>query len=148
MLAEFAAKFYPTALVKMRVSLGRIPPELITPGMSELDIALAGRFRRWADMVIITNDSLIVVEGMMMANPGKLSQLELYLSLIPFTPELLPYRSLPLQGMLVYVVEDPMLVKMAREKGFRAIQFIPSFWEEWKAAVPPRWSHPKRWELD
>lgn len=148
MLSEWAAKFFPNAIVKERVSLGRIPAELMKPAMTELDLALAGRFRRWADMVIIEDTSMKVVEGMIVASPGKVGQLELYLELVPATPELLPYKNCTLEAILVYCVEDPMVNYMARKKGFRVWQFIPSFYDLWKASIPPRWSHPKRWELE
>lgn len=147
MLSEYAAKFYRDWEVRFRVRLGRVPPELTKEGQTAMENILSGNWRRWADLVAIRDHEIHVIEGMIKAQPGKVSQLELYLSLLPYTPELEEFKTYTLVGELVYCVEDVQLIALARAKGIRCVQFVPSWIDQWKAAIPAGWSSPRRFEL-
>jgi hypothetical protein len=132
LLAEYVAATWPNALVKLHCRLG--PPVTNESGQfasaQELNL-LGGAFRRWADAVIVEPTRLIVLEAKMVGTPAVIGQLELYLELVPRTPELAGYLDRPLVGMIVFGVEDPATSALARRRGYTVATFRPAWFDEW-----------------
>jgi len=138
MVSEFLAKYYPDYPYKMRVRLGSIHPDLAPEQLSDAEKRLVGVTRRWADCIVVMPDRLVLIEVAIRPSPGDISQLELYELLVPHTPELAEYASLPIEKLLVYAIEDPLVVAMARDRGIKAIYFKPDWVDEYLKLLYPR----------
>lgn len=138
MIAEWLGQTFPGAEYRTMVRLGRIQPRLANGTYTEDEERMLGVHRRYADAVVILPDRLLLVEAVMRADPGKLAVLELYEMLIPQTPELQQYANLPIKKVLLYAIEDPVLVELARRKDILAVRFTPSFFDTWFAQLKAR----------
>lgn len=125
MLAEYLQLKYSKHLYQTRVRLGSIPKELILEGMTPVEIRMAGNWRRWVDALVFKPDELVIIEAAIKPQPGDISQLKLYARLLPHTPELLPYLGRPLACELVYAIEDPVVLQMARDENIRVVYYKP-----------------------
>lgn len=121
-----------------RVRLGTPTPSTPTADMTVEERAMVGSWRRWADAIILEDDQVTLVEAAIRPQPGKISQLELYAMLFPHTPELAPWRSLPLHLLLLYAIEDPATTMLARQKGIKAVQYQPSWLPAYMQLLLPR----------
>jgi len=74
----------------------------------------------------------------MRAEPGIVTLLVLYRRLFRETPDLRERWDLPLEMMLVYAIEDPVTIEMAREAQIRAVQYQPTWLDSWLASVSVR----------
>ena len=138
MLAEWLAKTQTGKRWQMRVRLGSPKGQVPRPEMSEEERAMVGVWRRWADAVILEQDRVTLVESAIRPQPGKISQLELYRLLLPHTPELKPWSHLPIDMVLLYAIEDPATIYLARQKGIKCIEYKPSWLPAYLAALMPR----------
>jgi len=135
---------YPDDYAIFRVSLGRIetktPVEELEPG----ELELLGRYRRWADAIVIKPEKLILIEGAIRPALGDVSTILGYSRLIPLTPELEPYKELPRQLELVGAIYDPVVDLLCRESGIRYIQFTTTEVEQYLKQIPYRHRQPPR----
>lgn len=145
MLAEYVSTHFPTTRVIQRVRLGPITSALPDPTLTEAETRLIGAaWRRWADAVLITEETLTVVEAALMADPGDISRMQVYLALVPSTPELAPYMGRVIRGLLVWAVDDPFSRGVAVRAGLQVVIFKPSNFREWiegkraRDKTPPR----------
>jgi len=106
--------------------------------MTAEERAMIGAWRRWADAIILEEDKVTIVEAAIRPNPGKISQLELYKLLFPQTPELRAWRALKIEMLLLYAIEDPATIFLAREKGIRCIEYKPLWLPEYLRILMPR----------
>jgi hypothetical protein len=132
LLGEYVAATWPNGHVMMHKRLG--PPITNDSGQfasaEELDL-VGGAFRRWADAVIIEQTRLIVLEAKMVLHPAVIGQLELYLELVPKTPELAEYSQLPAVGAIVCGVSDPATAQLAARRGYTVTTYRPTWFDEW-----------------
>lgn len=138
MLAEWVAKTQAGSRVLQRVRLGSPTPSVSRPEMSPEEQAMVGAWRRWADAVILTDKDVTIVEAAIRPDPGKISQLELYAMLFPHTPELEAWHGLPLHLVLLYAIEDPATILLARNKGILCIEYKPLWLPAYMEALMPR----------
>ena len=138
LLSEFFAREYPTTPVATRVRLGSIEPELVTESLSEPERRMIRVFKRWADGLIFLPDKTIIVEAKIRLDPGVISKLEIYRRLFFETPEYKDRWTLPVELMLVFAIEDPVTIELAREKGIRCIPFRPEWVPEYLRLLTPR----------
>ena len=138
MVAEWLAKTFPGDPYMTRVRLGT--PRSSTPrqDMTPEELAMVGVWRRWADAVVILRDRILLIEAAIRPNPGKIGQLELYALLLPHTPEFFKYSALPVELCLLYAIEDPAVLFLARRKGIRCIEYKPSWLPDYMALLQPR----------
>jgi hypothetical protein len=127
MVTEYLTKAYPRDFWATRVRLGTPHPELLTPGLTEAEQRAVGAWRRWADAVIVQKDRVTILEAAIRPDPGDVSKLELYKRLLPVTPEYRAHREKPVELILLYAIEDPATILMARENGIRCIEYKPSW---------------------
>jgi hypothetical protein len=144
MIGEWLGQTFPQAPYKTQCRLGKIQPRLPNGTFGPDEEAMLGRWRRYVDAVVFLEDRLLLVEAVMKADPGKVSILELYEMLVPDTPELQPYKDLPIQKVLLFAIEDPWLTKLCERKGILAVHFVPSNFEQWYEKLPQRARRPSR----
>ena len=142
MVSEFLAANYAGCQCMTRVRLGSIHPELKADSLSDSEKSMVGLFRRWADAIVIMPDRLVLIEAAIRPQPGDISQLQLYARLIPTTPELSAYKDLPIEKVLVYALEDPVLRTLATESSIRYIYFHPDWISDYLAILYPREQRP------
>ena len=138
MLAEFLAENYPGDEYRVRVRLGKIQPRIEGKFITEEERLNLGVFRRWADAIVIKPDRLILIEAKIRPQPGVISQLQLYARLVPNTPELQDFLDRPLEMLLIYAIQDDLLIEMAREAGIKSISYRPEWIDEYIAELYPR----------
>ena len=144
LLNEWIDRFHSDKHVLTRVRLGAIRPELNLEGLTSSDLMMLGLHRRWADALIIEQHSKTVVEAKIVAQPVAVAQLELYAALINDTPELAEYRKLQTKLLLLCAVEDPVLTKIARDKGIEVSVYTPSWLNEYFSLLRARERRPPR----
>ena len=137
MVSEYLVKFYPAAPFRTRVRLGQLHPSLQPELLDSADAAFAGVGRRWADALVILKDQLILIEAAILADPGDISKLILYKSLLPHTPELSEYINYNIEMQLVYAIEDPLIVTLARASGIKPVFFQPDWIAEYIKTLMP-----------
>lgn len=138
MLSEFLAENYPGDDYRTRIRLGKIQPRIEGTFLTEEERLHLGVFRRWADALVIQPDRLILIEAKIRPQPGVISQLQLYKRLVPNTPELQRFLDRPLEMLLVYAIQDALLIEMAREAGIKCIHYRPEWIDEYIAELYPR----------
>lgn len=142
LLAEYLDSHYAKYPHRQHVRLGQIPPELILPDMSPAEIPLAGQWRKWADGVVIKPKKVIIIEAAIVPKASDISELKMYKSLFKQTPEFRQYRDLPVRMELVYVVNDPIILDIARRQKVRAVHFEPSWMDDHLQTLKPRKRRP------
>ena len=138
MAAAYLAERFPQAITLTRVRLGSIPTTELLPLLEDHEVRMMSVFRRWADAIAITSDTLYLMEMAIRPNPGKISQIQLYRRLLPHTSELQQYLPREIAMQLVYAVEDPVIVIMAREAGIQPVFFRTPAVEEYLKIIFPR----------
>lgn len=138
LVSEFLAENYPDHTTQTRIRLGSIPEGLNPDNFSGGELRALGVWRRWADAIVFMPDRLILIEAAIRPSPGDISQLELYEHLLPKTPELAEHKGKPIEKLLLYALEDPVIVAMARERGIRVVYFHPDWVDEYLAILYPR----------
>jgi hypothetical protein len=127
MVSEYLVKKYSGYRSMTRVRLGALHPELLSPDLSEEEKNMLTVWRRWADAIVITPTTMILIEAAILPDPGDISKLDLYAALLPHTPEFAEYKSFPIVKELVIAIEDPLLVKLAHDSGIRVVVFSPGW---------------------
>lgn len=131
MISEWVAKTFPNTRWQTNVRLGKPQPRGPDGLYSRDELVLLGCWRRRVDAIVYLPDRLLLVEAILRADPGKITVLKLYEKLVPQTPELAEFRDLPIQKVLLYCIEDPVLNVLAREEDILPIQYVPSFFDKW-----------------
>jgi len=148
LVSEFTVKFYEGYEVRFQVSIGATPRRLMGRFMTEATERLVGKFRRWADALVLLPDRVVLIEGKIVPQPGVISQLDLYERLIPKTPELQEHSHKPVEKLLVCAIEDPVVTQMAREQNIRVVVFRPKWIDDYLEIIPPREGTPTPGELE
>lgn len=138
MVGEWVSQTFPHARYQTQVRLGRIQPRNSDGKFSPGEKRMLGLWRRRIDCVVFLQDRLLLVEAILRAQPGKITVLKLYEKLVSQTPELSEFHHLPIQKVLLYAIEDPVLLDLAREEGILPIRFVPRWYDEWLATLRPR----------
>lgn len=108
----------------------RLGPTPLLPGyltVSPAVAAMLARANRYADLVGATSTQILVVEAKMVAIPGAISQLTHYINLVYSSPIRTTYPFLPVQGVLVWAVDDPIVHQEAVAAGLRVDVFAPQW---------------------
>ena len=138
MLGEWLEKTYPDKNYYTRVRLGRPPAVAFGEPLPPEELAMLGVWRRWADAVVVLPDRLVLVEAAIRPDPGDISKLQLYASLLPHTPEFRQEKDKPIELVLLYSLVDPILVKLAREQGIKVVYYQPSWLQAYLDILYPR----------
>jgi len=138
LLQEFLRKEYPTTPYATNVRLGAIPAELFSRPLTPAQARQLSRLKRFCDAVVFLPGKSIILEAKMRCHPGIVTMLELYKKLFQETPDLKERWEVPIELMLVYAIEDPVTVQLAREHGVRVIQHVPTWLDEYLKSIAPR----------
>jgi hypothetical protein len=139
LVAEYAARTWPEGGYWTNFRLG--PPIVRDAGRfaSDAEARMASQaFRRWVDLLVVEPHRLIVCEAKIVAAPGALAQIEVYLDLVAATPELAPYSDRPAVGMFLCAVPDPTVTALATRKGFEVVVFHPPWVDEFMLILERR----------
>lgn len=138
LISEYIAMQFPECRTAQRVRVGKIPAVLGIPGLTPAEQRVAGVWRRWVDAVVWTPKRIIIIEATVYPDPGKVSQLDLYLRLFPQTAEFAEDLHTPLHGRLLFAIDDPTVRALARERGFSFVVYRPRWVEAYLAEQAPR----------
>jgi len=138
MVNEWLAKTQSGKKTMTRVRLGSPKSAIPRADLAPEEAAMIGSWRRWADAIILEEDRVTLIEAAIRPNPGKISQLELYKMLMPVTPELRAWKGLPIDMILLYAIEDPATIYLARSKGIKCIEYKPTWLPAYLEALMPR----------
>jgi hypothetical protein len=138
LVSQYVAENYPTGRVMFQQRVGPIPPTVNESGLTRGQKLALGSFRRVADAVIILPNKLLIIEGYVHVQLGKLSQLLTYIELLPMTPELGAFASLPVEAMLLGAQRDPIMDQMAAKFGIKMVIFQPQWVKDYLLTVDSR----------
>lgn len=119
LVAEYVGVTYPTSLQWRNVRLGEIK--------NQQDGKMYAFLRRWADAIVITMDEVVIIEGKVKPAPGVISQLQLYMTLFPKTPEYTNYRNWNIRGEIVCALNDEEVENLAKKAGLNYVIYEPTF---------------------
>jgi len=136
--SEYVRTYHWRARCLTRVRLGKYPSELLKYVEAGEEMRMITVWRRWADAIAIYPDRAIIIECAIRPNPGKIAQLKLYGMLFHQTPEFESIKHLPVELELVYAIEDPATVELARSEGIRTVYFKPAWVESYINLLYPR----------
>lgn len=131
MVREFANKRYLNYLKWFRHEVGPYNPNDPVQKYSQL--------RRFCDLIIDVNDTLLIVEAKMKPSAGAISQLQTYMHLVKETPDLEYYADKPVVGMILTTWEDAAIKKVANQWGMLYEVYVPSFFDEWQKVMIERY---------
>lgn len=138
LVSEYIVKYYPNSQHFTRVRLGALHPSLLPSGLSAEEKRMLTVWKRWADAIVITRTRIILIEGAILPDPGDISKLLLYESLLRYTPEFQAYMDRSIEKQLVVSVEDPLLTRIARDSGIKVIAFAPEWISEYVRSLAGR----------
>jgi len=124
LIYEWVRENYPTDPQWMRQRIGPIPG---TPAE-----AIYKGLRRWVDLIILHDDTIILVEAKMRPMPEGVAELELYNKLFPKTPEFSRFKDLPRKLIYLTTAYDEIIDDMCKEKGIELVVFRPEWVIEWE----------------
>ncbi len=124
---EYVEKKYTERVaVFYNMAIGPAPEEL-TRLYPEVPLEAFRRWRFWIDAVVILRDRLVLIEGKLRAAQEGLGQMLFYQWLLPQTPELAPYRTLPVEMVLVVPRPDPRVIQFANGVGITVDVYQPEW---------------------
>jgi len=144
LISEWVSRTFPDVRFSTNFRLGPIQPRAPDGTYDADELKALGVWRRRIDAVVYLEDRLLLVEAILRADPGKLAVLELYEKLVPQTPELVEFNHLPIQKVLLFCIEDPIITILAKQKDILAIQYVPSFFNEWFKLLRERSKRPSQ----
>jgi hypothetical protein len=136
--SEYVSMYHSKARILTRVRLGPFPSELLKFVSVEEESKMITVWRRWADAIAIYPDKVVIIETAIRPNPGKIMQLLLYKDLFYKTPEFDSIKHLPVELELVYAIEDPATIELAKKYNIKTIYFKPAWIEEYINILYPR----------
>jgi len=126
----YVAKTYPKAQVRLRCPLGPVPDalkDLHGPGKA------AAVYRPWrpeVDALVITDVAVTLIEAKIQKYMDGLSKLPVYRDLIPTTPELVEYRHLSVNMVLLLPAQVDWVEAAAKKSGVKVVVEAPDFIKE------------------
>jgi len=120
-VAAYVATFYPGERAMLDFRLGTIETDLEPEGLTPEELNIIGATRRFADAVVIRSNEVVLIETAIRPTLGKVSTLHGYGRLARVTPELAPFRDLPLRLELVGCIYDPVLDQLCREQNIKYV---------------------------
>lgn len=131
LVGEWLAEFHAGSYYQTRVRLGSLPLGTNLDALDDGEARLVhSAFARWVDAIVALPDRTLLVEAKLVAHPGALSQLKLYERLVPQSFGLNVRSDKPLELVLLYAKEDPLVTQIAIEMGIRPVQFHPAWVDE------------------
>jgi len=95
-------------------------------------------FKVWqpfADAIVVTRDTLWVIEAKVRNPTGAIGQLKRYILSVYETPELKPYLDRPVKGLLVMPLRHPIIERFALLEGIYVDYYCPRWVEDYLREV-------------
>ena len=145
-VSDYVAARYPGVSVRIHARLGSTPRSLTGEELGPEEERLLRVRMRWADAIVFGAQETVVIEGKLRASEylKAIGELELYLELLPHTSDYTHLLADKIVGELLYPVADPTVEVLARRKGFRVVQWAPSWLSAYLGAIPSRSVRPIR----
>ena len=143
-VSDYVLQKYPEDMVKYRCPLGFVPESMIKEmGLSKA-IGVYRPYRLEVDALVITNDSVVLIEGKIFKVTDGLAKLPLYKSLIPYTPELDLYKKFPVRMVLVTPKKPTVFAPFIDEQNVEVDLFLPEWLEEYYKSQERYWTAEER----
>ena len=143
-VSDYVLQNYPDDHVQYRVPLGKVPESLIKELGLLKAIGIYRPYRPEVDALVITKDTLVLIEGKIFKVMDGLSKLPVYKSLIPETPELELYKKFPVYSELVTPKEPVWAAPFITEQDIHIRIFRPDWLEEYYQAQEKYWTPEER----
>jgi hypothetical protein len=124
---EWASITYPNykAFFNLRVGLA---PEAMRAQYPGIDVERLGRvFKKFVDYVGVGEKEVLLVEGKLRTPITAIGQLIIYRDQLFTTPEMQPYKGMPLRTILLCPVNDPSLDLMLRDVRIEKAFYRPAW---------------------
>jgi hypothetical protein len=108
----------------------RLGPTPLSPSVDVLTPqveAMLRVFNRYADLIGITDQEIQVVEAKIFSDPGAISQVEHYVTLVHSTPLLRQWPNRVVQPVILVALSDPIMAQAAAARGIRWIVYTPEW---------------------
>jgi hypothetical protein len=148
MLGEYLQATYPNYIQIRNVPLGKVDTSLMASAGYQKAIGMSRPYRPEADAVVIAPGALILIEAKVWNVVNGLAKLPLYKSLVPVTPELKDYLSLPVIMELVVGWSNDNLETMASGAGVRIKVFSPAWLADVVNKLHDYWTQDYRTKRD
>lgn len=133
LVLDYVMTKYPDAIKFFNYRVGGVPSSLHRNKDVMENPSLAIPWARYVDAIVVLPEKLILIEAKLPAKLEAVAQLMMYKQLVPLTPELANYRSLPIQLLLVTARPDPQLIGFANQQGIDVDIFQPDYALEYLA---------------
>lgn len=134
LVAEYLALNHRDHYYETRVRLGSLPASFNTDNLDDGEQKLIhSAYARWADAVVAMPDRTLLIEAKIVSHPSAVAQLMLYKRLLPSSPNLNLRAHMPIDLVLLYAREDPLVSQMAREQGISCVEYAPDWVDEYLA---------------
>lgn len=137
-LVEWLRMNYPPGTWRTNVRVGpvaeeikRITEEVGLPGVARLT---AGSI----DAVVELPDKTVLVEAMVRVDTGKISKLKTYRQLYLTDPQFEHRRGLPVELVLLAVIDVPLMAYQCEAEGVRYVHYCPDWAKPMLEALPKR----------
>lgn len=143
-VAEYVTKTYPKSIVKYRCPLGTAPESFIKEFGLHKALNIYRPSRPEVDACIITNEAVVLIEGKILKVMDGISKLIVYRDLAPETPELIAYKSLPFDAILVTPKPPGWSKTIAEKHNIKIEIYLPNWLEEYYNKQEQYWTHAER----
>lgn len=118
---EYVNETYPERVaVFYNMAVGPAPEELAKAN-PEIPLAHFRRWRFYIDALVVLEDRMVLIEGKIRKPMTGIGQLQSYYKLLPQTPELEPYKHLPVEMLLLTPRPDPRVIDVANSLGVNVV---------------------------
>lgn len=131
LLSQWLAVFRPGTIHLWNLRLGQTPQTTLNVPLTPQVEAMLRRLNRYADAISISPTTIEVIEAKVVADPGAISQVETYMSLVPTTPALKSYTGRTISGTVLFATDDAIVRQKAVANGLAYYVFTPPWIEEY-----------------
>jgi len=145
-VSDYVAERYPGVPVRLHARLGSTPRSLTGEELGPEEERLLRVRMRWADAIVFRREETIIIEGKLRAAEFAkgLGELEIYLALLPHSPEYAQLLAPRTVGELLIPIRDPTVETIGRRKGFRVVMWAPPWLRAYTDVLEHRQTRPVR----
>lgn len=133
-VSEYVTAHYSNFEVRPRCPLGPYVPGLAEQMGTDKARRVSRPWRPEVDTIVVQPTKLILIEGKIFRTMDGLAKLPVYKSLVPDTPELQTYKTLPIEMQLLVVRPLDWVRSAAEKTGIQVVEWAPPWivqiWEE------------------
>jgi len=146
LVAEYLAQEIFPHPYKQNAALGPAQPGLAEALGDEKGLAASRPWRFAVDAIAFPPGELVLIEGKILKLADGIAKLPLYRALVDETPELAPYRGLPVVMRLVCPWESEQAQRLARAAGVEIVMFCPEWIKRYVDELHDYWTADNRRE--